>query len=96
MQHVQQLPLVFVNALDLQIEQRIGIEVRFRVMREALHEPQFVLPLRFTEGVDESAVAAQIAQLLELEQIAAPVRCRSADRSATTATDSPARASDAA
>jgi hypothetical protein len=52
-QHVEQLALVFVDALDLHVEHRVGVERRSHVLLDPVGQPQLVLALGMAEGAHE-------------------------------------------
>ena len=66
MQHVQELPLVFVDALDLRVEERLWIDDRSAVAFQPVSKSCLGFPLGPTDRVAEALVVRQRLQFLQL------------------------------
>jgi hypothetical protein len=71
-QHVEQLPLVFVDALDLHVEQGIGIDLDAQPLADDLRQARLVVALDAHEGVAEGGVVGQRRQLPQLVEVLEP------------------------
>ncbi len=71
-QHVQELPLVFVNALDLHVEQRAGIHVQPGLGFQLAGEPDLVGELHGAPFLLERRVVGKCLQLLEFVEVSGP------------------------
>ena len=72
MQHVEQLALVFVDALDLDIKQRIRVDRDIKSLLNDFRELYLVDAFDRTERVAELGIVGQFAQLGQLTQVAYP------------------------
>lgn len=70
---VEQLALVLVDALDLDVEDRAGIDLDAVVALENLRQSHLVLLLDFDDGALERRVLGKLLQLRELLQVYRPV-----------------------
>ena len=73
-QHVEQLPLVFVDALDLHVEQTVRADLDAGAMFDVRSEAGLVGAFDGHELVAENSVVELRFNLLELAQMRAPVR----------------------
>ena len=71
-QHVEQLALVLVDALDLHVEQGAGVQRDVQVLLHPLGQPVLVLLLGMAEGGHERRLRGHGAQGFELGQVAPP------------------------
>ena len=71
-QHVQQLALVLVDALDLHVEQCAGVQLQALVLHHPARQALLVHLLGVAEGAQESRLVRHVAQRLQLRQIAPP------------------------
>ena len=71
-QHVEQLALVFVDALHLHVEHRIGVDHDAHVLLDPVGQPQFVFALRVPERPGEGRLRRHRLQRFELHQVAPP------------------------
>ena len=71
-QRIEQLPLVFVDALDLTIEDRVRIDRLAGCRFEPLGKLRFRLPLRFEDRVAKPLVIGQFLELAQLAEISNP------------------------
>jgi hypothetical protein len=71
-QAVEQLPLVFVNALDLDVKNGRRVDVDTVVLLQNFGQLHFVLLLGFLNGALEASVLGPLLQLLEVLQVHGP------------------------
>ena len=71
-QHIEQLSLVFVHALDLHVEQALGVDHHAGFAGNALGQTAFVVGFGQAEGVVELGFIGQLAQLGQLAQVPPP------------------------
>ena len=71
-QDVQKLPLVFVNALDLDVEHRLRIDRDSRQVLRQLRQRELVAALHGIEAFQQAAVFIEQLQPPELSEIADP------------------------
>ena len=77
MERVQELALVLVQALDLDVEERVGVESELPGVRRILRKIDLVEPLHGGDTLDESRVVGELLEVHELVEIGDP---RRADR----------------
>ena len=73
MKDVQKLALVFVNAFDLAVKDRVGIDDLTRGSLEPVGECNLGLAFRVAKLLAEAGVVGQGQQIAELRQVADPV-----------------------
>lgn len=71
-QAVEQLPLVFMNALDLDVKNGRRVDIDAVVLLQDLGQLHFVLLLGFLDGALEASVLGPLLQLLEVLQVHGP------------------------
>ena len=72
MQHVQELPLVFVDAFDLRVEECVGIHYRSAIVFQPVGKSCLGFPLGSTDRVAKALVVRQRLQFLQLRQLGDP------------------------
>lgn len=72
MQAVEQLPLVFVDALDLNVKNGRGVDIDAVVLFQNLGQLQFVLLLGFLDRALEARVLGPLLQLRQVLQVNGP------------------------
>jgi hypothetical protein len=73
-QHVEQLALVLVHALDLHVEQAVRIDLNREFTQDVVGQAALVLLLGQAHGIVERGFVGQLAQPDQLVQVAPPVR----------------------
>ena len=71
-QHVQQLTFVFVNTLDLHVEQRLRIQHDIHILRHPLREALLVGELGIGDLFNKRRIVNVRHQLAQLSQIGTP------------------------
>ena len=71
-QRVQQLPLVFVDALDLAVEDRVGIDAHAGRRLEPFAQTRLGLALGVADGVAKAGVVGERRELRELGEVGDP------------------------
>src|SRR5947209_535578 len=72
-QRIQQLPLVFVNALDLRIEDRVGVNRYAGCRFEPVCELRFGLALCLAESETKVSVAGKRLEPAQLTEVCDPI-----------------------
>ena len=73
LEHVQELPLVFVNALDLNVEHRVGIDLDLESHHNDFSKALFVCPLHLTELLPKLGLGGKRSKFFELLKVTVPV-----------------------
>ena len=72
MQHVQELPLIFVNALHLDIEQGCGVHGQPQSHVDDIGQPLLVHALKSPELATEDGIVGKRTQVREVRKVAEP------------------------
>ena len=68
----QELALVFVEALDLDVEERVGVDIDAEALADVVGEGLLVTALGVAEGADEGGVGGEVLKAAELREVADP------------------------
>lgn len=72
MQRVEQLALIFMQALDLHVKHRVRIKIQALMARNPAGETLLVAVLDLSKALKEGRVIGKGKQLFKIHQVAAP------------------------